>query len=336
MQFRPTKRPPPSADRDHRVLILGATSLIAQEVARLYAAEGATLLLAGRRQARLAGLADDLARLGARCIEIAVVDFVAEADPQACFGDLARRLGGVDRVLLAYGKLGDQHEAEQDLSAAGDIIATNFTSAAKWILSATAYLEAQDAGTLVVLGSLSGDRIRNKILLYSAAKAGLAAVMAGVALRLRHTGARAILIKPGPTETPMSRGLRTPSMLRSTPVSVACAIHRAASQRKAVVYVPGYWRWIMLLIRALPQPFFARVFDPPRLRRGDPRSRVRCSRPEGPTSVQEIEPRTAVSTSATDEEAVAALSLVGAADRTRAVGSDPVTLRRFPDGREMS
>lgn len=247
-------------NRAPRVMILGATSSIAQEAAYLYAAEGASLLLVGRQEKTLSLLASELEARGAVEAEIAVVDLVTEEDPAGRLREFVGRLHGADHILLTYGMLGDQAKAEHDCSLAATILSTNFTSAAVWILSAAAYLESRGQGSLVVLGSLAGDRIRDKMLLYGAAKAGLAALMQGVAARLEPSGAHAVLVKPGPTETPMMQNSKTPRLLRATPCSIGAIVHRAASGRKSVVYAPGYWRWIMLLMRMLPTPVFGRVF----------------------------------------------------------------------------
>ncbi len=243
-----------------RVLILGATSSIAQEVARLYAAERGSLLLVGRREDMLRSIARELTAGGAAEVGIATVDFVAEERPADRFSEFIRRLGWADHILLAYGLLGDQAIAEADSAHAATILATNFTSAAVWILLATAYLQGRGTGSLIVLGSLSGDRIRNKMLLYGSAKAGLAALMQGIADRLDGCGARTILIKPGPTETPMAQNLKTPRWLRTTPSSLGAIVHRAAARKRSVIYAPGYWRWIMLAVRMLPAWMFRRAF----------------------------------------------------------------------------
>lgn len=246
--------------RAPRVMILGATSSIAQEAAYLYAAEGASLLLVGRRQDALSVLASELEARGAAEAEIVVTDLVAEEDPAARFREFVGRLHGADHILLTYGMLGDQTKAENDYRLAAEILSTNFTSAAVWILSAAAYLESRRQGSLVVLGSLAGDRIRGKMLLYGAAKAGLAALMQGIADRLEACGARAILIKPGPTETPMVQSLKTPRRLRAAPRLIGAVVHKASRQQKSVIYAPGYWRWIMLIARMIPARIFRRSF----------------------------------------------------------------------------
>lgn len=243
-----------------RVMILGATSRIATETANVYAAQGASLLLAGRREPALRAMAEDLRARGATTVSIAVADLVAETDPSGRFAEFLESLPGVDHILLAYGLLGDERRAARDTRYAGEIVATNFSSAVGWIMAAANYLEQRKAGSLIVLGSLSGDRVRGTMLLYGAAKAGLAALVQGIANRLARCGARAVVVKPGPTETPMTRNLKTPRLLRSTPEKIARIVHRAAVGPRTVVYAPGYWRWIMLAVRILPARVFRRAF----------------------------------------------------------------------------
>jgi short-subunit dehydrogenase len=244
-----------------RVIILGATSSIARAAANHYASEGASILLAGRREEVLHSIAGELEAHGAGAVEIALVDFIDEQHPLERFSEFVRRLGWADHVLIAFGMLGDQGAAETDSALAARILSTNFTSAAVWIVAAAGYLQQRGTGSLVVLGSLSGDRIRGKMLLYGAAKAGLAALMQGITDRLEPCGARAILVKPGPTETPMTRNLKTPRLLRATPRSIGAIVHKAAAQRRSVVYAPGYWRWIMFAVRMLPGRVFRRAFS---------------------------------------------------------------------------
>ncbi|HTZ35131.1 MAG TPA: SDR family NAD(P)-dependent oxidoreductase [Stellaceae bacterium] len=243
-----------------RVIVLGATSAIAEATARLYAAEGAELLLVGRRKERLAAIADDLRLRGATRVETATHDLAAPGDAAEAFAAFAASLGGADHVLLAYGILGDQAEAERDAATAQQSLATNFTSAAAWALAAAALLERQGHGSLVVLGSVAGDRGRRANFVYGAAKAGLAALVEGIAHRFAHRGPRAVVVKPGPTITPMTAGFadRT-GPLWATPQSVARIVRRAAERGGPVVYAPWFWRFAMLVIRFLPAPVFNRL-----------------------------------------------------------------------------
>jgi short-subunit dehydrogenase len=233
-----------------KVVILGATSAIAEATARLYADEGAELLLVARQPERLAAIAADLKLRGAARVETATRD-LADMDAVAdAFAGFVATLGGVDHVLLAYGVLGDQKAMERDPAAAQASLVVNFTSAAAWALVAAEALERQGRGSLVVLGSVAGDRGRRANFVYGAAKAGLAALVEGVAHRFAASGPRAVIVKPGPVITPMTEGFANrKGLLWSTPEAVAAIVRRAADRGGPVVYAPWFWRWIMLVIR---------------------------------------------------------------------------------------
>ena len=123
-----------------RVVILGATSAIAQAAARIWAGQGARLVLVGRNEERLEAIAADLKARGAAQAEILVAD-CAEAEPTAALSRMFEMLGGLDVVLLAYGVLGDQAQLERDPAATADLLRTNFTSAAAWCQAVAATLE---------------------------------------------------------------------------------------------------------------------------------------------------------------------------------------------------
>jgi len=241
------------------VLVLGGLSAIARAAAELHAAEGARLVLAGRGKDRLEEVAADLRLRGAPAVETVDLDLAA-CDPEREAPRLVAACGGtVDVVLLAYGMLGDQARAETDVGHALAVIDVNFRSAAVWCLVFARLLEAQGAGTLAVIGSVAGDRGRRSNYVYGAAKGGLSLLVQGIAHRLAGTGARAVLIKPGLVDTPMTRGFSKGGPLWSSPERVAAAIHAATRSGPAVVHAPAFWRWIMLVIRNLPDAVMHRT-----------------------------------------------------------------------------
>jgi decaprenylphospho-beta-D-erythro-pentofuranosid-2-ulose 2-reductase len=247
-----------------RVLILGATSAIAEATARIYAAEGAELLLVARQADRLASVAADLKLRGAPRVEVDVRDLSVLDGLEADFGRFLARLGGVDHVLLAYGVLGDRPAEAPDLAAIEAMLRVNFDSAVAWSLVAADALERQGHGSLVVIGSVAGDRGRRANFIYGATKAGLAVLIEGLAHRFgdKHFGSngpRAVIVKPGPTVTPMTDGSDRKGPLWSSPERVAAVIRRAADWGGPVVYAPWFWRFIMLIIRFLPAPIFNRL-----------------------------------------------------------------------------
>ena len=244
-----------------RVIILGATSAVAEATARLYAADGAILLLVGRRADRLEAVAADLRRRGAPRVEVAARDLAASpaGEVAGVFTDFVTQLGGLDHVLVAYGVLGLQAEAEADGRAAAEVFQTNFTSTALWILEAARHLEQRGSGALVVLGSVAGDRGRRSNYVYGATKAGLAVLVQGVAHRFGPHGPRAVIVKPGPIDTPMTAGMKKGSPMWTTAEAVAAIVRRSADRGGSVAYAPARWRLIMFMIRSLPGAIFNRT-----------------------------------------------------------------------------
>ncbi|WP_398478480.1 SDR family NAD(P)-dependent oxidoreductase [Tardiphaga sp.] len=241
-----------------RVLILGAASGIAQAAARLYAGEGAIIGLAARNENQLGAIAADLRVRGASRVETFEIDFTA-AEATTTLADWVARLGGMDHVVLAYGLLGDQSAAEHDAQAAAAIIDVNFRSAALWSLAVADMLESQGRGSLVVLGSVAGDRGRRSNCIYGAAKAGIATLVQGIAHRFSDHGPRAVIVKPGPTDTAMTAGMTKGGPLWSTPEAVAAIIRKAADRGGPVVYAPGRWWLIMTIIRNIPAVIFNKM-----------------------------------------------------------------------------
>lgn len=239
-----------------RIVALGALSAIGEATLRLYAEEGARLLLAGRDKERLDGLAAELRAIGAASVVTWDCDLADCEDAPAEMARMTAAIGGLDAALLFYGTLGDHGVAEFDMSEARRILATNFTSAAEWCLAAAGVIESQRHGALVVVGSVAGDRGRQSNYIYGAAKGGLGLLVQGIAHRLARSGGRAVVVKPGFVDTPMTAGLAKGGPLWATPEAVAPIIRKAARSSSPVVYAPGFWRYIMLAVRAVPSAVF--------------------------------------------------------------------------------
>jgi short-subunit dehydrogenase len=241
-----------------RVVILGALSAIAEETARIHAARGGALLLAARNEGRLASLRDDLLARGAASCDIRALDLAAADDIAAEFAGFVAALGGrIDIVYLFYGILGDQKSEESDLGAARGSIRVNFASAAEWCLAAANQIERQNGGVLLAASSVAGDRGRKSNYVYGAAKAGLSTLMEGIAHRLARTGGRAVLVKLGFVDTPMTAHVTQKGPLWAKPKPVAEKLVALADRpRGPVAYVPWFWRPIMLIVRNVPAPIF--------------------------------------------------------------------------------
>ena len=243
------------SSENSRIVILGATSAIAEATARLWAVEGARLVLVARDKDRLEPIAAHLKTLGAAETRLVALD-CATADARAELTRMVEELGGLDILLLAYGALGDQRALEKDPAAAAQLIQTNFTSAVLWCLAASEILERQRSGALLVIGSVAGDRGRQSNFIYGACKGGLARVVEGIAHKLAPLGARAVVVKPGFVDTPMTAAFEKKGFLWAKPEDVAQIIAQAAQKGGPVVYAPSFWRLVMLIILHIPAAIF--------------------------------------------------------------------------------
>ncbi len=241
-----------------RIVILGAASAMAEATARIWAGQGARLVLVGRDKDRLDAIATDLTARGAAEATTVALD-CAKANAGDELNAIVGALGGLDVLLLAYGTLGEQKRLEADPEAAGELIQTNFTSAAAWCLAASAILERQGSGVLLVIGSVAGDRGRRSNFIYGACKGGLARLVEGIAHKLAPTGARAVIVKPGFVDTPMTASFEKKGLLWAKPEAVGQIIAKAAERGGPVVYAPAFWRLIMLIIRHLPTFVFNKL-----------------------------------------------------------------------------
>ena len=239
------------------ILILGALSGIAQAYAHLRAREGAALALVARDGERLAVLAEDLRRAGSLRVSTTAVDLRDTIDATGQIARFAEGIGGVDEILIAYGALGDQPGFETEPDSAAGLIATNFSSQAIWLLAAAKALDGRENARVVVFGSVAGDRGRRSNALYGATKAGLHALAQGLVHRRR--GPRIVTLKLGPVATPMTANVARVQNLLITPEAAARGMARAIDAGRAVAYVPGWWRAVMLIIRNIPGPVFNRM-----------------------------------------------------------------------------
>jgi decaprenylphospho-beta-D-erythro-pentofuranosid-2-ulose 2-reductase len=232
------------------VVVLGATSAIAQAASRVWAERGASLLLVGRDPARLDAVADDLRTRGG-VVEVLVQDLNTDHGP------LVLRLGAPDVVLLAQGILGDAQQRDTDPDCAELVLRTNLVAPARLLTLLAPRLPA--GACIAALSSVAGDRGRAKVGVYGASKAGLDSLLSALRQRMQAAGVRVLTLKPGFVDTPMTAALpHTP--LFASAAEVGRGIVRAVDARRdGVVYLPWWWRFVMLAIRALPERVFKRL-----------------------------------------------------------------------------
>jgi short-subunit dehydrogenase len=238
-----------------RVLIIGATSAIAEATARRYAARGAAIHLLGRQAARLDAIAADLSVRGAKA-SAGVLDVNDGARHGDVFDAAWAALGGVDVVLIAHGTLPDQAACDASVELSLREFATNGTSTIALCAALAPRLAA--GATLAVISSVAGDRGRASNYLYGSAKAAVSAYLSGLGQRLRPAGINVLTIKPGFVDTPMTAAFKK-GALWAKPDQIAQGIVRAVDRRRAVAYLPGFWWAIMMVIKNIPEFVFRRI-----------------------------------------------------------------------------
>jgi short-subunit dehydrogenase len=173
---------------------------------------------------------------------------------------LAQKLAvekAIDIVLIAHGNLPDQKECEQDLSQAREALEINGGSPVLFAEAFALQMEPVGRGTVAVIGSVAGDRGRKTNYVYGAAKGMVERYVQGMQHRFAHSKITIVLIKPGPTATPMTAHL--PQLGMASAESVASHIVTAIEAGTPVAYVPAKWAIIMMVIRHLPRSIFNKL-----------------------------------------------------------------------------
>lgn len=241
-----------------KIVIVGATSAIAEATARRWAARGDALFLVGRHAARLEAIAADLRVRGAAAAHVFAMDACDSARHQAMLDAAASALDGVDVALIAHGSLPDQRACEQDFELMRREFEVNALSVVALAARFGAYFEAAGAGSLAVIGSVAGDRGRQSNYVYGAAKGMVGLFLQGLRNRLSKTGVQVLTIKPGFVDTPMTAAFPK-GALWAKPDAIAEGIVRAIDRRQDIVYLPGFWRLIMLVICHIPEKVFKKL-----------------------------------------------------------------------------
>ena len=240
------------------VLVLGGTSDIGVAIAqRLAAPRGATVVLAGRNEATLDQAAATVRAGGAADVQTVAFD-ANDTDTHDEFCDKVFAERDFDVVVLAVGVLGDQEAAEADHRAAVDILTTNVVGCASIALCVGQRLRRQGHGTLVVLSSVAGERVRRSNFVYGASKAGIDGFAQGLGDSLVGSGARVLIVRPGFVVSKMTQG-RDPVPFSTTPQAVAEAVDAALRRGGEIIWVPSVLRLVMAVLRHVPRVIFRRL-----------------------------------------------------------------------------
>jgi short-subunit dehydrogenase len=241
-----------------KILIIGATSAIAEAAARLWAAQGHSLYLLGRNSERLNTIAADLKVRGAGNAQSAVLDmndFTRHAD---VLDAAATALSGLDIVLIAHGTLGDQKACELDFNTTLRELNTNTISVISLLTHLANRFEAQKHGSIAVISSVAGDRGRQSNYVYGTAKGAVTIFLQGLRNRLQKSGVQVLTIKPGFVDTPMTAEFKK-GLLWVKPEAIAKSILSGIEKRRNVIYAPGFWMAIMAVIKIVPEQIFKKL-----------------------------------------------------------------------------
>jgi decaprenylphospho-beta-D-erythro-pentofuranosid-2-ulose 2-reductase len=241
------------------VLVLGGGSDLGMAIAReLVGRRARTIVLAGREPERFEAGAKALLDAGATRVETVAFDATDFATHQGFVDDVFERVGDLDLVVIAFGVLGDAEAAERDAAVALEIAQTNYSGVVSVTVPLAQRFEAQGHGTLMLLSSVAGERVRKANFVYGSSKAGADGFFQGLGDRLAGTGVRVMIVRPGFVRTKMTAGMKDAPMA-TTPEEVATAVVAALARNQEIVWVPGPLRFVMAALRHVPRPIFRRL-----------------------------------------------------------------------------
>ncbi len=242
-----------------KVVVLGATKGMGRALARLMAARNDEIFLLGRDAFDLERSARDLEVRGARgTVGTAACDLLQPERFEAALAAAEIVLGGLEAVVVTAGLFATQDRLEEDGDLARRVLEADFSGTVLFCEEARRRLLARGGGVLCVFSSVAGERGRKPVVLYGAAKAGLSHYLEGLDHKFRGQGLRTVCVKPGFVRTSMTDGLPAPPFA-GDPEGVARTVLAAIDRGTPVVYAPGVWRWVMLVIRLLPRFVMRRI-----------------------------------------------------------------------------
>jgi short-subunit dehydrogenase len=241
-----------------KILIIGASSALAHETAKLFARDGAELFLVGRTPEKLAVVASDLKVRGAQRVETYLLDLSDLARHQEMLDQSLATLGELDMLIIAHGTLGDQRKCEQSVEETLKEFHNNCTSVISLLTISANYFAQRRRGCIAVISSVAGDRGRKSNYVYGTAKAALTTFLQGLRNRLSSAGVTVVTVKPGFVATPMTAHMKS-GLLTASAQAVGQGIYEAMKKKKDVVYLPWFWQPIMFVVKSIPESLFKRL-----------------------------------------------------------------------------
>ena len=241
-----------------KILIIGATSAIAEATARLWAKEGERLYLISRNEERLQAIVSDLKLRGADSVQYSYLDVNDFNRHETAIDTAIQAMEGIDIVLIAHGTLGDQTACERIFELTLKELNTNAISVISLLTHLANRFEAQKHGTIAVISSVAGDRGRQSNYVYGTAKGAVTIFLQGLRQRLYKSGVHVLTIKPGFVDTPMTKNFKK-GPLWASPSTIASKIVNSIKKTQDTIYAPSFWRLIMLIIISIPEKVFKTI-----------------------------------------------------------------------------
>lgn len=241
-----------------KILILGATSAIAEHCARIWAEKGESLYLVGRNNNRLTTIASDLRVRGASKVDSLTLDLNEFDKHEEMLVKASRSMNGIDIALIAHGTLSNQGECEKSVELTMREMNTNALSTISLLTLVANEFERNKSGTIAVISSVAGDRGRASNYVYGSAKAMVTAFTSGLRQRLHKSNVSVVTIKPGFVDTPMTASFKR-GMLWTQPRAVAEVIVKSINKNKNEKTTPSYWKYVLAVIKIIPNEIFKRI-----------------------------------------------------------------------------
>lgn len=237
------------------ILILGATSAIAKHTTRLFAADEHSLYLVARNEDKLASMKQDMLVRGAQDVHYESLDLADDKQHEELIKRATETMGSIDTVFIAYGTLANQNDSAKNYENTLKELQINCLSVISLLTILANQMEQQGSGSIAVISSPSGDRGRQSNYIYGTAKGALTIFLQGLRNRLSKSKVHVLTIKPGFVDTPMTKDFKK-GFLWVSPEVISKSIYNAIKKKREVVYLPFFWRYIMMIIKSIPEKIF--------------------------------------------------------------------------------
>jgi len=240
------------------LLVLGATSGISQAFINRVADQFEKIVLVARDGQRLAQIASHVGTVSNAAVSTLEIDLSDSTRHEELIADVIHQTGSIDCALISYGQLTDQDRCIEEPEYALEQFNLNGTSTVSLSLRLARQMSGQGGGTLAVIGSVAGDRGRRSNYCYGSAKSAVESFLAGLRSDMQKHNVHVLTIKPGFVDTPMTSAMKKGALWASAD-KVAADIDNAIQKRKNVLYTPWFWRYIMLVIKCIPEFVFKKL-----------------------------------------------------------------------------